>query len=185
MYDQTERELKILVSAEVFHQILDSMSFEKPVKQTNVYYDDDKGTVRKLGAIRIRTIGRHNIFTFKIRKDPITQIELEKPVDAGSIEDITDPEILNWLAQYHIPRNLKPFASSTTVRYIHEFSQGELCLDQTQFTNHEDYEIEYEYKMDHDGISFFNDLLKPYGLTYTKNAPSKLARAVEYSKTCE
>lgn len=185
MYDQTERELKILVSEDVFYKMRQTISFEQPVTQTNIYYDDDQGTVRRLGAIRIRTIGEQHIFTFKIRKDSITQTELEKPVDARRLEDIRDPEILQWLAEYHIPSGLKPFASSTTTRYIHEFPLGELCLDRTQFGSHVDYEVEYEYKADHDGISFFNELLKPYGLHYTKNAPSKLARAVLYSKTCE
>ena len=78
MYDQIERELKILVNKEQFCQILHSYDFGKPVLQTNVYFDDDQGSVRKLGALRIRTIGEQHIFTLKIRRDSITQTELEK-----------------------------------------------------------------------------------------------------------
>lgn len=185
MYDQLERELKILISESTFEKILNSYAFKKPVIQTNVYYDDDQGTVRKLGAIRIRTIGDKNIFTFKIRKDPITQIELEKAVDAKTLNEIDDPEVLEWLASYGIPENLQPFATSKTQRYVCEFDKGELCLDKTQFGDVTDYEAEYEYKIDHDGLQVFNDILKPFGIHYEKNAPSKLARALEYSKTCE
>ena len=42
----------------------------------------------------------------------------------------------------------------------------------------EDYEIEYEYTSDHDGIHFFNSILEKYGLKWTKNCPSKIARAL-------
>ena len=47
-----------------------------------------------------------------------------------------------------------------------------------QYKNHTDYEIEYEYTSDHDGIHFFNSILEKYGLKWVKNCPSKIARAL-------
>ena len=85
---------------------------------------------------------------------------------------------LNWFNQYQIPKNLHPTASFTTLRNVYAFENGELCLDKTYYKNHTDYEIEYEYTSDHDGIHFFNSILEKYGLKWVKNCPSKIARAL-------
>ena len=42
----------------------------------------------------------------------------------------------------------------------------------------QNYEIEYEYTSDNDGIHFFNSILEKYGLKWIKNCPSKIARAM-------
>lgn len=181
MYDQIERELKVLITKDEYETLLRSYDFGKPVIQKNVYFDDDKGSVRQLGALRIRTVNGKRILTLKIRKDSITQTELEKETDTENISAITDSEIRNWFALYQIPDALHRFASSETVRRIAELPNAELCLDISRFGNHTDYEIEYEYKKDHDGIHCFNEILSRVGLVYEKNAPSKLARAVQYS----
>ncbi len=118
------------------------------------------------------------IFTLKIRKDEYTHYEFEKEISAENINEIEDPEILNWFNQYQIPKNLHPTASFTTLRNVYAFENGELCLDKTYYKNHTDYEIEYEYTSDHDGIHFFNSILEKYGLKWVKNCPSKIARAL-------
>lgn len=180
MYDQMERELKILLTKEQYEKMLHSYDFGKPVVQTNVYYDDEKGTIKKMGAMRIRTIGSRHIFTLKIRKDPITQIELEKDVSANTVSEINDPEVLGWMKEHHIPTDTHPFASSVTERRTMKLENAELCLDKTDFSGSVDYELEYEYTKDHDGIQAFNRILEPLHITYKENAPSKLARAVKY-----
>ena len=85
---------------------------------------------------------------------------------------------MNSKNQYQIPKNLHPTASFTTLRNVYAFENGELCLDKTYYKNHTDYEIEYEYTSDHDGIHFFNSILEKYGLKWAKNCPSKIARAL-------
>ena len=114
----------------------------------------------------------------KIKKDEYTHYEFEKEISTENINEIEDPEILNWFNQYRIPKNLHPTANFTTLRNVYEFENGELCLDKTTFKNHIDYEIEYEYTSDHDGIQFFNSILDQYGLKWQKNCPSKIARAM-------
>ena len=134
MYDNIERELKLLVDEKAYNELLRSYDFHNPIIQTNTYFDTDNQDVKKQhGAVRIRTIQDKKIFTLKIRKDEYTH---------------------------------------------YEFEHGELCLDKTDYKNHTDYEIEYEYTSDHDGIHFFNSILKKYDLKWIKNCPSKIARAL-------
>ncbi len=179
MYNQIERELKILVNQEIYENLIHSYEFSEPWEQINTYFDTEDGFIRqKGGAMRIRQIGTKRIFTLKLRIDEITHIELEKEIKEDSIQKINDQEILSWFHKYQIPRNVKKTVSFKTIRQTYDFENAQLCADQTIYENHIDYEIEYEYTKDHDGITFFNDLLKPYGLEYKKNCPSKIARAL-------
>lgn len=178
MYDNIERELKLLIDEEVYNKLLHSYDFQNPITQTNTYFDTKNQDVKKQhSAVRIRMIQDKKIFTLKIRKDEYTHYEFEKEINTENIDDINDTEILNWFDQYQIPKNLDPTVSFTTLRYVYKFEHGELCLDKTDYKNHTDYEIEYEYTSDHDGIHFFNSILEKYDLKWIKNCPSKIARA--------
>lgn len=173
-----ERELKILISQEDMNTIIQSYPFSQPWMQTNAYYDDINNTVKnKGGAVRIRTINDKHIFTLKIRKDEITHYEYEKEIDTDQFENITDPEIKEWLRTYDIPFNLRKIVSFTTIRRIYSFEDAELCADITEYETHKDYELEYEYHRNHEGISEFNQILAKIGIKYEKNCPSKIARA--------
>lgn len=175
MYDNIERELKLLINKQVYDNIMNSYDFHKSIIQTNTYFDTANQDVKKQhGAVRIRTIENKKIFTLKIKKDEYTHYEFEKEISSENINEIEDPEILNWFNQYQIPKNLHPTANFTTLRNVYEFENGELCLDKTTFKNHVDYEIEYEYTSDHDGIQFFNSILDQYGLKWQKIALAKL-----------
>jgi uncharacterized protein YjbK len=179
MYDNIERELKLLIDEEVYNKLLHSYDFQNPITQTNTYFDTKNQDVKKQhNAVRIRMIQDKKIFTLKIRKDEYTHYEFEKEINTENIDDINDTEILNWFDQYQIPKNLDPTVSFTTLRYVYKFEHGELCLDKTDYKNHTDYEIEYEYTSDHDGIHFFNSILEKYDLKWIKNCPSKIARAL-------
>ena len=56
--------------------------------------------------------------------------------------------------------------------------QAELCFDYNEYGDNSDYEIEYEYKTEHDGKNKFNEILLEIGLHYEKNCSSKIARAL-------
>lgn len=179
MYDNIERELKLLIDEKTYESIMKSYDFHIPIIQTNTYFDTENQDVKKqYGAVRIRTIQDKKIFTLKIKKDEYTHYEFEKEIFTNDIKEIDNPEILSWFDQYQIPKALHPTASFTTLRNVYEFENGELCLDKTTFKNHIDYEIEYEYTSEHDGILFFNSILNKYGLKWQKNCPSKIARAM-------
>lgn len=179
MYNQIEKELKILVSKDEFDKVVNSYDFTTPWSQTNTYYDTPSQYVRSLnGACRIRTIGDRKIFTLKIRISPDSHIELEKEVGVDTMTKISDEEVLGWINKYEIPiEELRSIISFTTNRRIYDLEDAEFCADETIFSSHTDYEIEYEYKKAHDGVSAFNNLLKIIGKEYEKNCPSKIARA--------
>ena len=185
MENYIERELKILVSKEQFQKILNSYEFKKPIIQTNTYYDTDDQKIKHMnGALRIRTIENTHIFTLKIKKDSITHYEYEKEIQTTNINEIKDPEILGWIQEYDIPTNIKPITSFRTERYTYNFEHGQLCADITSYENHIDYELEYEYIDNHDGISFFNHILNNINTKYEKNCPSKIARAMNDQNLC-
>ena len=127
MYDNIERELKLLINKQVYDNIMNSYDFHKSIIQTNTYFDTANQDVKKQhGAVRIRTIENKKIFTLKIKKDEYTHYEFEKEISTENINEIEDPEILNWFNQYQIPKNLHPTANFTTLRNVYEFENGEL-----------------------------------------------------------
>lgn len=182
MFNQIERELKVLVSKEKFEEITKSYDFSNPWKQTNTYFDTADKDIKSLGgAMRIRTIGDKKYFTLKIRIDPITLHEYEKEIQCDSIKDIQDEEILGWISKLNINKEFIPTTTFDTYRRIVEMDNAELCADMTVFDgSYTDYEIEYEYKTDHDGVKEFNHILNKYDLAYEKNCPSKVARAFNH-----
>lgn len=181
MNDPIERELKILISREEYEKIIHSYDFEKQIKQTNTYYDTQDNQIKKCnGALRIRKINNQNIFTLKIKKDDITHYEYEKQIDVDTIKEIKDPEILEWCSMHHISLDVEPIVSFTTYRSVLNLKQAQICADITMFDQATDYEIEYEYRYEHDGISYFNQILEPIHKQYIKNCPSKIARAFLY-----
>lgn len=177
----TERELKTLINQESAKKLLNSYDFLQPIIQKNTYYDTPDQYLKSLnGAIRIRAIENTYIFTLKIRKDDITHYEFEKEINTDKLHSIQDEEIAEWVNQFHIDLNqCKETVSFTTKRYVCNLEKATLCLDFTTFNNKEDIEFEYEYKEEHDGIDAFNEILSEIHMKYTKNAPSKIARAFE------
>ena len=70
MYDNIERELKLLINENIYNELLHSYDFHNPITQTNTYFDTENQDVKKQhGAVRIRTIQNKKIFTLKIRKE--------------------------------------------------------------------------------------------------------------------
>lgn len=182
MYNQIERELKCLLSKEQYEIISQSYDFPIKIHQSNTYYDTKDGYLKNMkSAMRIRTIDSTYIFTLKIRTDEITLIELEKEIQDDQIEHaFEDEEIASWIQKYNIPTEVIKIVDFTTERRIETLEFAELCLDCTNFYGQIDYEIEYEYTKDHDGILTFNQLLAAFDIKYEKNCPSKVARAVCY-----
>lgn len=184
MYNQIERELKCLLDEEHYNAILNSYDFPITIHQTNTYYDTENSYMKSIqGALRIRKINERCIFTLKIRTDEITLIELEKDVEDDNIQHaFEDAEIKEWLEKYSIPTQVKKITEFSTVRKLITLENAELCLDHTTYAGGSDYEIEYEYLKDHDGISCFNSILNPFGIQYKKNCSSKLARALKFMR---
>ncbi len=182
MYDNQERELKIILTQDQFEKILHSYDFEEPVTQINTYYDTaDESLKKEKSALRIRQIGDQNILTVKKPKDEITKYEYEFPVSENSItiDDLLPSEKDHLSAIISTDEPYYPTVTFMTTRYNLKTPHAVISLDQTEFRNSTDYELEYEYLDNHDGISRLNEFLKPAGITYKENGPSKLARAMK------
>lgn len=182
-YQNTERELKMLLTKEQYEALKSHLKWDECFEQTNTYYDDDQQSLKQAGcALRIRQTGGKQIVTVKKPKDAITKEEYEFETKSDSMENLNEQEKEQIASHVSLAGPVHPTARFHTLRCIHSYDKGDLCLDKTQFPETTDYELEYEYSQDHDGISFLNDLLAPFGLQYEKNGPSKLARAMMYAK---
>lgn len=175
---QPERELKILLTQDQYHQLLETYHFQKPIKQVNTYFDYRDELKNSGSALRIRSLKDQNLLTLKRPLDAITKKEYEYPVPDNNLDQVPE-NIWKQIKQY-VPEKsqLQPIATFTTYRSLLITDQGEFCLDKNVFSNKIDYELEYEYKSEHNGIEVLNNFLKPIGLTYTKNGPSKIKRAL-------
>lgn len=191
----TERELKAMLSQEQADKLLKSSAFTETRVQKNTYYDNPDQSLKQNGmALRIRTIESDQvsnqkhpveakyILTIKKPLDSITKYEYERPVHTNKLKDLNEEE-RSWV-QDHLNADqtldsLNPIASFTTTRHICQFPDAEYSVDHTVFDHHEDYEAEYEYRKQHDGIKAFNRILSAAGLQWTKNGPSKIARAFQ------
>lgn len=183
MLNNQERELKVLLTREQYEKLLNSYDFNSPVLQKNTYYDSANEELKnkKIG-LRIRMIGNQNILTVKKPKDSITKYEYEFPIsdESISIENLHPSERDHLESIIHVDQPVYPTVVFETVRYNLQTQDATISLDQTDFDGHRDYELEYEYLEDHDGISKLYEFLKPIGIQYEKNGPSKLARAFQY-----
>lgn len=175
-----EKELKVLLSEDEYNKLESEYDFPIMIDQTNIYYDTPDQFIRNLpGAMRIRKIGDKTYFTLKIRKDPTSNYEYEKETNSDDIHNQTDPEILGWIKDAGIPMNqVVELGRSHTIRKMNKTEDAEICLDYTDFGKKHDYEIEYEFKRDHDGEKVFDEILSKVGKKFEKNCPSKIARAL-------
>lgn len=179
MKKHIEKEYKILVTKEQFYQLLNKYPNITFYSQTNYYIDTNDQQIRNMkGAMRIRHTNDKYIFTLKLPSDD-GLLEFEKEVTSASLETLQDEEIQNLLNQYHISGNFQYTTKLHTQRAIHQTPYAELCFDISTYHDITDYEIEYEYLLDHDGLQAFQEILKPIQVTYTTNCDSKIKRALD------
>lgn len=186
MMPDQEKELKLLITQKQAEELLHQLPINKCYLQTNTYYDLKEKNLRQKGiALRIRKREDGQcIITIKKPLDATTKYEYERFVQSETLKDLNKEEkdwILSHLEDISLEA-LEPLVQFETKRCICELDQAEVCIDHTKFKNHDDYEIEYEYRQDHDGITQFNKILKPLGLDWKKNGLTKLARALEDKK---
>mgnify|MGYP003296204767 CR=1 FL=1 len=179
MDNNIEKELKILVSKEQFYALkeeYDPLHFET---QINVYFDsEDKIIEKKHGAMRIRTKNNTHIFTLKMHSEEGLR-EHECYVDNRDVASLNRKEIIDLLNSYEISGPFVSTATLKTERAVYENEFAELCFDINYYDDCIDYEIEYEYRKEHDGIKAFNTILNKVNLVYTSNCKSKIQRALK------
>lgn len=179
MKSNIEKEYKLLVTKEQFYNLLKQYPDIKFDTQINYYIDTEDTAIRNLhGAMRIRHVHDMYIFTLKLpSKDGL--LEFEKEVQSTSLEVLHDKDIQQLFQKYHIHGTFKYLTTLTTQRAIYHTEYAELCFDINTYHGITDYEIEYEYKKEHDGIIAFQEILKSIQVTYTSNCDAKIKRALD------
>lgn len=179
MNTNIEKEFKLLVDEEVFYKLCSFYPQLQFKKQVNTYYDTiDHQIQKRKGAMRIREVNDEYIFTLKLWKDE-DLLEFECEVDDNTLASLQKDEVQELLTAYDIQGELYELTTLITHRGMIITDDAELCFDINEYNNHKDYEIEYEYKRDHDGYEVFNKILKQVSLSYTKNCSSKIKRALD------
>lgn len=178
MKKNIEKEYKILVTKEQFEQLLSNYPEAVFHKQINTYYDTSDNMIRKQhGAMRIREVDQQFLFTLKMHTEQ-GLMEYEMPVEQNDVSVFSQPEIMSLLHSYGFMKPIHQLTTLTTYRALIPTQDAELCFDYSQYSGKEDYEIEYEYKREHDGKSVFNSILANANLIYEENCSSKIQRAL-------
>lgn len=180
-----EKEYKIIVSEQQFNRLLINYPNLKFIKQINTYYDTIDMQIQSMhgmhGAMRIREKNNSYLFTMKSNSEE-GLLEFECPVNQNDVSVLQNTEIQNLLHSYGIQGPFTMLTNLTTFRGVVQFDCAELCFDRNLYNGLEDFEIEYEYKKDHDGLSNFEKIIKAADLVYKSNCDSKIKRALDSIK---
>lgn len=179
MNKNIEKEYKVLVTKQQFDELLSRYNNITFNEQVNTYYDTLNSDIRKMkGAMRIREINGTFLFTLKTREGE-NLLEYEKDVQENTISMLQQKEILELLSTFDIFGPFQEIATLSTKRAIYNNGYAEVCFDISSYNGKCDYEIEYEYKKEHDGLSLFQEILNPIHIQYEKNCDSKIKRAID------
>lgn len=179
MEKHIEKEYKILVSKTDFYKLLEKYDISF-VTQINYYYDTlTMDIIRNRGAMRIRAKNETYLFTLKQPAGDVI-LEYECYVEDASIHSLNKLEIHNTLTSLGIHPPFQLITTMTTHRAMYICDDYELCFDINEYADITDYEIEYEFKRDHDGYTTFNQILSAINLTYTTNSEPKIKRALAH-----
>ena len=183
MNKQIEIEYKILLTENIFNDILKYYPNHKDYIQTNYYFTHPLLQQKKY-MLRIRE--KNNTFEMTLKK-PLKNHRLEMNVDINQ-KDKDDfiqhlpiqNEIIDILKQEGIDiKELQQQFSLTTHRYDIILDEGVLSLDDNTYLNQHDYELEFECYDETVGFQKFLEIIKPYHLDYQQNCMSKVQRALK------
>lgn len=180
MNKHIEKEYKVLLSEDQFKKLCALYKNLNFVTQVNTYYDTQNHTVQnKKGAMRIREKNGTYIFTLKMHQDGLDGLcECECMVSENSVNAFQQADIRKLLEEYNIYGAIVSLTTLTTKRAVIDLKDAELCFDISTYSGYTDYEIEYEYKREHDGLSVFQEILNHIHVTYISNCQSKIQRAL-------
>lgn len=179
MEKHIEKEYKLLVSQHDFETLRSFFPDLKGVDQINRYYDNaNHDLTRKHIAMRIRTKNNTYLFTLKRHTSEGLQ-ECECYLANDDITQLSSQPVKDLLNSFGISGHFECIASLTTNRAVYLSPDYELCFDINYYNDKVDYEIEYEYRTEHDGLSNFKAILNQANLEYQQNAPAKIKRALQ------
>lgn len=182
MEENLEIEFKILITKEIFDQIINDHQIDCCYKQTNHYLLHPR-----LSKLR---------YSLRIRdKNDQFELTLKQPQKQGTLETnlMIDKETKEKILNHQLVTNevfdkLKPLNlnstmfitdySLTTTRYEISTPDGLICVDYNVYNNIIDYELEYEVLDYKKGKQAFLDFISQYHLDYSRNCMSKINRVI-------
>lgn len=179
MEKHIEKEYKLLVDKEHFDALLALYPDVEFKQQINYYYDNERNDIiNSHGAMRIRQ--KNGVFIFTLKKPSKEGLmEFECPVSGNGSKEFDDKDIKATLNRFGITGPFQLIATLTTERGMHIDDDAELCFDISTYGDITDYEIEYEYRREHDGLTKFTNIISAVGLTYHSNSKPKIQRALQ------
>ena len=180
MKEHIEIEYKVLLDQKTFQTLLNHYPHYHEYIQTNYYFTHPLLKQKKY-MLRIREKNNNYEMTLKRPLDRHhleSNIKLsEKEKDAFFNQHYLDNEVINILRKEGIdPSTLQQQFSLTTHRYDIELKEGMLSLDENTYLQQIDYELEFEIHAQREAYAKFLDIIKPFGIEYTSNCPSKIQR---------
>lgn len=191
MNQEIEIEYKNILSQEEYEKMLEYYSKQANItswEQSNYYFDTPDLQLKKANsALRIRTI--ENKKAEITLKTPYGDHLLEntisldynkarKMVSAGQI-GLPD-SIERIFKKMNIDLNLLKYqASMTTLRNEWQDSNCTIVLDQSNYIQTRDYELEVEAPTDEAAQEVFNQILEQFSIE-KRETPNKIARAFQY-----
>lgn len=172
MKTNIETEYKCLINQQQFQELIDFYSDKSEIiEQVNVYYQDINGIITQRKAVfRQRIMGHTSIITFKIKiNDQLHEYDFDTA-------DINDNEVVDHLQQFGIHPPFMKVGTLRTIRHLIDLGNADLCIDENQYNNIVDYEIEYEIKKPHDGKTALSEILLHHGIPFIENHVSKYQR---------
>lgn len=142
-----EKEIKILLSNKEYEKLFDIFDFERPFTQTNYYYENSKSAIDKI-TVRIRQKKDALKLQVKIPKaiDGSLHIKKEYEKEVDEVSDVIDKETLKQLTGIDYEENLYLIGKLVTKRAIcNKYNGVEIALDENEYFDQKDYEIEIEY----------------------------------------
>lgn len=180
---EREFESKGLISKDEFELLLQKLIIVDKREQSNTYLDTKDGFFKQeSSALRLRIIDNEYIFSLK-RQDDDGATEWNESITKDIYDNIISTKEID-LSHYRCPQANKltnlEVVSITTRRYVCQYNEFSIELDETTFNNTVDYEIEIEADSLDTANLVMKDLALEYDLTIKKSYP-KIARYFIYN----
>lgn len=142
-----ETELKAMLTREQYDTILNMFPWDFSKPQTNHYYTDKSGELKKQGiTFRVRTIDENHVIQVKKHTNSNSPLQISEESEfpiADIPKNFSSSEIQKMTG---IPVETSHIGDLVTLRSSYMFCDGvEICLDKNDFLDRCDYEIEIEY----------------------------------------
>ena len=183
-----EIELKTLLKKDEYDRLKDQFTGVTPVLQKNYYIDTpDFELQEKKVAMRIRTFEDWAELTLKVPQsvgnmEYNQKLQLKDAEDYLAKEELPQGLVIDELAKHGIQTSeWQVLGCLTTLRYETKTAIGLMALDESQYFDMTDYELELEVENHEQGKQDFQQFLEENQIAYQK-APSKLVRFVKSMK---